>query len=93
MARGFPKHLDEVRGLVFEGKNAEAQAYGIKHLTTGPTSFRSYEPLGDLTMDFGDGKPFDAYRRELRLNDGVRNGELSTGRCHHHPRGVRFRSG
>ena len=67
----FPKHMAEVRRLVFEGKNAEAEAYGIKHLATRPTSFRSYEPLGDLTMDFGNAKPIEAYRRELRLNDGV----------------------
>ena len=42
-----------MRELVFAGKNAEANAYGLKHLTASPTSFRSYEPLGDLWLDFG----------------------------------------
>ena len=37
----FPKHLAEVRRLLFAGKNAEAQAYGVAHLTATPTSFRS----------------------------------------------------
>ena len=44
----FPKHLAEVRRLLFAGRNAEAQAYGVAHLTATPTSFRSYEPPADL---------------------------------------------
>ena len=71
LARGFRKHLAEVRRLVFAGKNAEAQAYGIKHLTAFPTSFRSYEPLGDLFLDFGETATFNGYRRELHLADGL----------------------
>jgi alpha-L-fucosidase 2 len=67
----FPKHMAEVRRLVFQGKNAEAEAYGVKHLTATPTSFRSYEPLGDLTIDFGNDRPVEGYRRELRLTDGL----------------------
>ena len=67
----FPKHLAEVRRLLFAGQNAEAQAYGIKHLTATPTSFRSYEPLGDLWLDFGRSETNAAYRRELKLADGL----------------------
>ena len=66
----FPKHLAEVRRLIFAGKNAEAQAYGVEHLTATPTSFRSYEPLGDLWLDFGGALEHTAYRRELQLADG-----------------------
>ncbi|MBN2507199.1 MAG: glycoside hydrolase N-terminal domain-containing protein [Verrucomicrobia bacterium] len=36
----FPKHLDEVCRLLFTGKNAEAQAYGVANMTATPTSFR-----------------------------------------------------
>lgn len=71
----YSKHLDEVRKLVFAGRNAEAHAYGLKHLTANPTSFRSYEPLGELWLDFGNsgaGKPAPpAYRRELDLAGGI----------------------
>jgi len=67
----FPKHLAEVRRLLFAGRNAEAQAYGIEHLTAKPTSFRSYEPLADLWLDFGAVKDVTAYRRELSLADGL----------------------
>lgn len=69
----YLKHLNEVRRLVFENKNAEANAYGLKHLTASPTSFRSYEPLGDLWLDFGGSpKPMQpGYRRDLNLADGI----------------------
>lgn len=67
----FPRHLAEVRRLVFEGKNAEAETYGMKHLTATPTSYRSYEPLGDLWLEFGEETAEEGYRRELRLADGV----------------------
>ena len=49
----YLKHLNEVRRLLFAGRNAEAHAYGENHLTASPTSFRSYEPLADLWLDFG----------------------------------------
>src|SRR5512137_741125 len=55
---------------MFAGKNAEAHAYGLEHLTAAPTSFRSYEPLGDLWLNFGGDSTPTAYRRELQLADG-----------------------
>ncbi len=68
---GFSRHLQEVRRLIFAGENAAAQAYGVKHLVATPTSFRSYEPLGDLWLDFGGLDSFSGYRRDLHLADGV----------------------
>lgn len=67
----YPKHLAEVRKLVFAGKNAEAEIYGKNHLTKRPTSFRSYQPLGDLILDFGNDQPVTRYRRDLRLSEGI----------------------
>ncbi len=69
--RDFRKHLEETRRLLFAGKPAEAEEYGAKHLTASPTSFRSYEPLGDLWLDFGGDGKTEGYRRELDLADGV----------------------
>lgn len=69
--KDYFKHLQEVRRLLFAGKNVEADAYGLKHLTATPTSFRSYEPLADLWLDFGAGAKHQGYRRELDLNDGI----------------------
>jgi len=59
-----------VRRLILAGKNAEAHAYGIEHLTATPTSFRSYQPFGDLWLDFGGPGTNTDYRRELQLADG-----------------------
>jgi alpha-L-fucosidase 2 len=67
----YSKHLAEVRRLLFAGRNAEAQAYGEAHLTATPTSFRSYEPLADLWLDFGSAENVTGYRRELVLADGI----------------------
>ncbi len=67
----FSNHLAEVRRLIFAGKNAEAHAYGLAHLTATPTCFRSYQPLGDLWLDFGGAETNSAYRRELQLADGL----------------------
>ena len=67
----FLKHLNEVRRMLFAGRNAEAQAYGEKHLTASPTSFRSYEPFADLRLDFGSSAGTEGYRRELDLDHGL----------------------
>ena len=75
----FPKHLAEVRRLLFVGQNAEAQAYGEAHMTATPTSFRSYEPLADLWLDFGTVENVSDYRRELVLADGIARVSLRQG--------------
>lgn len=68
----YREHHAEVRRRVFAGELAEARAYGVAHLTGCPTSFRSYQPLGDLWLDLGEGE-VDAgtYRRELDMAEGV----------------------
>ena len=67
----YPGHLAKTREMILAGKPAEAQDYGIKNLTAGPTSFRSYQPLGDLFLDFGDGPEPTEYRRELALGTAM----------------------
>lgn len=70
-APDFKQHLGEVRRLIFAGKNREAQEYGLANLTQSPTSFRSYEPLGDIFLDFGQAGEVMEYRRELSLRDAI----------------------
>jgi alpha-L-fucosidase 2 len=67
----YHRHLQEVRRLVLAGRNTEASAYGVQHLTAMPTSFRSYEPLGDLWLDFDQPGPITDFQRELDLADGI----------------------
>jgi len=68
---GFAGHLKELQRLVLEGKIAEARQFGVEKLTKSPTSFRSYEPLGDLWIEMDHGGAVREYRRELDLATGV----------------------
>lgn len=67
----FKENLAEVQRLVLEGKIKEARAFGLEHLTQSPTSFRSYEPFGDLWLEMGHGGAATDYRRDLVLNTGI----------------------
>lgn len=67
----FAANLERVQRLVLEGKIDEARRLGVKTLTASPTSFRSYEPLGDLWIDLPGGGKAKDYRRELDLATGV----------------------
>lgn len=79
----FRKHLSTLQQLVMEGQIDQAHKYGLKHLTQGPTSFRSYEPLADLMIEIPGAKAFSNYRRDLDLATGI-----STVR--YESRGIRF---
>ncbi|MCK0156480.1 glycoside hydrolase family 95 protein [Cellulophaga sp. F20128] len=70
-AENFREHLTKVQQLVLAGKYKEANAYGIENLTAGPTSFRSYEPLGDLLIDFDNHSQVANYKRSLDMATGV----------------------
>jgi alpha-L-fucosidase 2 len=86
------KQLAEIRRLLKEGRNAEAQALVRANFTClGPGSgsaqganiqYGSYQVLGNLTMEFPAG-PAEDYRRELDLEDAVARISYSAG-------GVRF---
>lgn len=67
----YPKHIAEVARLVLAGDNAAARDYGMANMTMTPTSFRSYEPLGDIYLDFGDVSEVAGYHRQLLLNDAI----------------------
>ena len=67
----YSNHLAKVQQLMFAGKNAEAHDYGVKHLTATPTAFRSYQPLGDLWLDFAGPETNASYRRELQFDTGL----------------------
>ncbi len=67
----YADHLKEVQRLLLEGDMTKAQEYGRVHLTGKPTSFRSYQPLGDLFIDMSHGKNVTEYRRELDIRDGI----------------------
>ena len=67
----FYGHWREVQRLVLEGKEAEAEQYGIENLTARPTYFRAYQPFGDVWIEMDHGDEAEDYRRDLNLRDGL----------------------
>lgn len=76
---GAHKVLPEIRRLLLEGKNPEAEALVNSHFTCqGPGSgggeYGCYQVLGNLHLNFQSGDtnaPVTNYRRELNLNDAI----------------------
>lgn len=76
---GAHKALPEIRRLLLEGKNPEAEALVNSHFTCqGPGSgggqYGCYQVLGNLHLAFQYGDtnaPVTNYRRELNLNDAI----------------------
>ncbi len=60
-------HLAEVRQLIFAGRFAEAEALAERHLMARPIKQMSYQPAGNLWLDFAHEDAAD-YRRELDLD-------------------------
>lgn len=67
------QNLPRLRELLLAGKHAEAEALAKKHLTTTPRpDYGSYQPLGDLRLEFAtDIAHARDYRRELNLDTAV----------------------
>ncbi len=76
---GAHKVLPEIRRLLLEGKNPEAEALVNSHFTCqGPGSgggqYGCYQVLGNLHLNFqgnDTNAPVTNYRRELNLNDAI----------------------
>jgi len=87
---GASKVLPEIRRLLLEGKNVEAEALVNANFTcqgpgsnggSGDSQYGCYQVLGNLHLSFAGGTnmPIGNYRRELNLNDAVAHMEFSRG--------------
>ncbi len=76
------QHLAEIRRLLFEGKNVEAQelvyrhfgcqGQGSGHGNGANVPYGSYQTLGDLRLEFGGiGEELSEYRRALNLSTAI----------------------
>ena len=78
--KAYPS-LDEIRQLLWAGKYKEAteltnrsqvcQGAGSGNGNGSGAPFGCFQTLGDLWIDFGKSDPFQAYHRELDMNNGV----------------------
>ncbi|MBQ1700907.1 MAG: glycoside hydrolase family 95 protein [Prevotella sp.] len=64
------EHLQEVRDLIFEGKEKDAHALLDKYFIKGPHGMR-YLPLGSVKLNFDFKEEATQYRRELNLGDAT----------------------
>lgn len=75
----FADNIRQVQRLVLEGRISEARELGLAKLTKTPTSFRSYEPLGDLWIEMDHASKAQDYRRQLDLETGIATVEYRLG--------------
>jgi len=75
----FSDTFRKVQRLVLEGRISEARELGLAKLTKTPTSFRSYEPLGDLWIEMDHASKIEDYRRQLDLETGIATVEYRLG--------------
>ena len=71
IAENFNDNLKVFQQMVLKGDFAGAHDFGVEKLTAKPTSFRSYEPFGDLRIDFTSQDSVTDYRRELNMSEGI----------------------
>lgn len=64
------EHLQEVRQLIFKGKEAEAHKVIDKYFFKGPHGMR-FLPLGDVFIKFWNHRNAKQYERELNIDDAV----------------------
>ncbi len=65
------KALPQVRKLLFEGKNKEAEALAGGNMMGRPAGVRPYQSLGEVLMETPAGAPVSAYRRTLDVTTAV----------------------
>ena len=69
--QGAAKYLPEIRRLLFEGKQREAQDLAGREFMSVPLRQTPYQPCGDLRLTFpGHGQATD-YRRELDIDRAI----------------------
>jgi alpha-L-fucosidase 2 len=71
--------LNEVREEIFKGNYALAQAIADRFLVAKPLKQMSYQPAGDLWLDFRYPGPTSGYRRALDLDTAVATTALTAG--------------
>ncbi|NQV31924.1 MAG: glycoside hydrolase family 95 protein, partial [Phycisphaeraceae bacterium] len=68
---GARKYLSEIRQLIFEGKQREAQDLMANEFLSVPRRLMSYQPFGDLIIDFPTHRNHLDYRRELDIENAM----------------------
>jgi alpha-L-fucosidase 2 len=68
---GAAKFLPQIRQLLFDGKQKEAEALAMTEFMSVPLRQQAYQPFGDVHLFFPDHTNATNYRRELNLDTAV----------------------
>ena len=68
---GAFEHLAEMRKMIAAKKFLEARKFGEEHILGIPGGQASYQPLGDLNLQFEGHEAAQDYRRELNMADSL----------------------
>ncbi len=68
---GASKYLDEIRQLIFAGKQEEAESLAMREFMSEPLSQMPYQPFADIVLSFPDLGATSEYHRALDLNNAV----------------------
>src|SRR3954468_24930960 len=68
---GAAKYLPEIRRLLAEGKQAEAEALAMTEFMSVPLRQKAYQPCGGLWLDFTGHDAATGYTRRLDLDTAV----------------------
>ncbi len=69
--KGASNYLTELRQLLAQGKQIEAQNLASEKVMSVPLHQKAYQPFGDLYLNFPEHKNPTAYRRELDLENAL----------------------
>jgi alpha-L-fucosidase 2 len=69
--KGANQYLEQIRTLLNEGKQKEAEDLATEHFMGSPVRQMAYQPFGDLYIDFPNHSNVTDYRRELDLEKGI----------------------
>ena len=79
---GAAKYLAEIRQLLFDGKQKEAEKLAGEQFMSVPLGQKTYQAFGDIRLEFAHAGA-TAYRRALDLDTGVATVEYDAGGVHY----------
>ena len=69
--KGAFRYLDEIRQLLFDGKQDQAEELAMKEFMSNPLRQMQYQPFGDLYLEFPNHKNYTNFHRELDISRAV----------------------
>ncbi|MCX6333356.1 MAG: glycoside hydrolase family 95 protein, partial [Bacteroidia bacterium] len=68
---GAFKYLGEIRDLIWQGRQKDAEDLALKEFMSVPIRQQKYQPFGDLWLSFPGHLKVEKYKRELDLSTAV----------------------